>query len=443
MDTIVIVSACIFLVFALLGKGLYHCIVNPITVFCGLWGAILLLYSLPSYDMYKATDEVMTLIISGTGMFFLGAITAALLFFRANHSSITNPSILSDSLEIRYIVLLVLNIIVFVFLVGFSSSVIGMLLSGRNFSYVHKMYNVVDEDGTLGASSINRSIVSWIVWPVLHASLSSLAVYSQCDVSNKNPLKKWCTVAILSNLSLFTLISGKRTFLFDIILYFIAVYYLRGKKLNLSRKAKFGIIIVACAVIWFFNYITVGRGTSSITRLFYVYLVGCIPHLSYKFQQTPIDIVGFTSIYGFFQAPITLINAVIHSQWLSSIRDSMSQLTAFTQVRVPIGPGMTYNAFLTPFYYFYLDGGWVGNLVLSFLFGFATTQVFHNYLKKKDLYSVVIYLLVFFSLCMSMVRIQYFQMRFVLSFFYAYLIFDSHRIKIVFNKRQAPNKFEG
>lgn len=437
MSIIVIILACLFLLFALLGRSTYHCIVNPITVFCGLWGFILLLYNLPSYDMYRASDESLLLIITGTGMFFFGALTSLIFYLKTSKTCNTIPSIESNTKTIQYNVLLVLNIIVFVFLVGFGSRVIILLLSGRNFSYIHKMYNVIDEEGILGATTINRSIVSWIVWPVMHASLATLAVFLQCENDNKNPLKKWCTIVILSNLGLFTLISGKRSFLAEIVMFFIAVYFMRGKKVNLSRKAKFGIVIGTIVLFWAFNYISVGRGSSSIARLFYVYLVGCIPHLSNKLQFTPVDVVGLTSIYGFFHAPITLINALFHSQLLSSIRDSMSQLVTYSQVRVPIGPGMTYNAFLTPFYYFYLDGGWVGNVLLSYLFGFVSMHVYHNYLKKRDLYSVAVYLLVFFSLYMSMVRIQYFQMRFALSFFYIYFIFDSHRIKFVFHKRHS------
>lgn len=434
MDTIVIVSACTFLLFALIGRSVYHCIINPITVFCGLWGAILMLYSLPFYDMYQASDESLALIISGTGMFFFGAITAAMLFLKENRTYSTIPSIESDSQGIRYSVLLMLNIIVFAYLFRFGTRVISMLLSGRSFAFIHRMYNVTDEEGILGASRINRNIVSWIVLPVMHASLSTLAIYSQCNNENKSPLKKWCTIVILSNLGLFTLISGKRSFLVELAMYFIAVYFLRGKKVKINRRAKFGIVIVAGVLIWAFNYISIGRGSSSITKLFYSYLVGCIPHLSNKLQSSPKDVVGFTSVYGFFHAPITLINAIVHSQLLSSIRDSMHQLVEYTQVRVPIGPGKTYNAFLTPFFYFYIDGGWVGNVLLSYLFGFVSMHIYHNYLKKRNYHSVVVYLLVFFSLYMSMVRIQYFQMRFALSFFYVFLFFGTYRIKFVFKK---------
>ena len=439
MNTIVIVSAVTFLVFALLGRYLYKCIINPITVFCGLWGFILLLYSLPLYNLFPASSEALMLIISGTGMFSLGAFFSTTFFFKTKKNSVI-PSIESNSVTIRYDILLVLNVISFVFLVGFGFSVIISLISGSNFAYIHKMYNVVDEEGILGASSLNRSFVSWIIWPVMHMSLAALAVFSQCDNRSKIPLKKWCAIIIFSNLGLFTLISGKRSFLVEAIVFFVVVYIMRGKKVKLSRKTKLIIIIVAGILVWAFNYISVGRGSDSIISLFYGYLVGCIPHLSVKLQYMPVSVVGFTSIYGFFHAPITLCNVVLHSELLSNIRDSMSQLVEYTQQRVFIGQGMTYNAFLTPFYYFYLDGGWVGNILLSFLFGLVSMHIYHRFLKKRDMYSIVIYVLLFFSLYMSMVRFQFFQMRFVLSSFYAYLVVHVRQKRFVFRRSKLNFK---
>ncbi len=435
MDIVTIVSACIFFLFAVFGKVRYSCIVNPITVFCGLWGLILFAYSFHAYGMYTASNESLFLVIIGTAMFFFGAISASLLLSRQTAAYSTMPSIDSNSKTINYTVLFLLNAVVFAFLVGFGSRVIAMLLSGRGFAYIHRMYNYSGEDGILGASSINRSIVSWVVWPVMHASLATLAVSIQCDNENKSKLKKLCIIVILANLGLFTLISGKRSFMVDLLMYFAAVYFMRGKRVRLRRRTKFAIIIVAAIIVWAFNSISEGRGTTSFLRLFYVYIVGCIPHLSIKLHDTPVEIVGLTSIYGFFHAPITIINTVLHSVFLSNVRSSMSQLVEFTQQRASIGPDMTFNAFLTPFYYFYLDGGWIGNIIFSYLFGAITVGVYHNYLKRRTFQSVIVYLLVFFSLYMSMVRIQFFQMRYVLAFFYVLMI-SGFRVKFTLGRKE-------
>lgn len=429
MDIIVIISACIFLLFAVVGQVRYKCIVNPVTVFCGLWAVILLGYSMHAYGLYDASDESLYLVIIGTVMFFFGAVCVSLLRLKQTAVNSTVPSIESDSDRVNYGVLLLLNVLVFVFLVSFAVRVMVLLLSGHGFAYIHRMYNVTGEDGILGESSVNRSIISWFVWPVLHASLASFAVLIQCDSEHKNKLKKWCFLIIVANAALFTLISGKRSFIFELVVFFLAVSFMRGKKISLSRRSRFIIALLVVVIILGFVVISNGRGTTSFISLFYIYIVGCIPNLSIRLQGSAVDPVGLTSIYGFFHAPITIINVFLHSELLSSIRDSMSQLVEYTQQKALIGSGVSFNAFVTPFYFFYLDGGWTGNVVLSFLFGFLSTCVYHVYLRRRDYKSVVLYLLVFFSLYMSMVRFQYFQMRFVLSFFYAFMVFGGFRVK--------------
>ncbi len=64
MESMVIIAGLFFMVFALVGNYLYRKILNPITVFCGIWGGILLLYSIHLYGIYEPSDESIFLIIS-------------------------------------------------------------------------------------------------------------------------------------------------------------------------------------------------------------------------------------------------------------------------------------------------------------------------------------------------------------------------------------------
>ena len=295
------------------------------------------------------------------------------------------------------------------------------------------MYN--DEEGMIASSAAYKNMITWFVWPLMHTSLASLAVMVQCDKANKNRKKKLCIIIILANLALFTLISGKRSFLVELLVFFLAVLYLQGKRFKIRGRTKFGIVIVLVIVIWAFAYISTDRKSESITKTVYLYLCGCVPHLSIKLQGSAIITKGISSIYGFYQPPLMIFNAIAHIPLLDDIRHSMGELSSYTQDKVFIGADTTYNAFLSPFYFFYNDGGLVGNLILSFLFGLITTHFYHNHLKKRSYRSMIIYLLIFFSLYMSMVRIQYFQMRFALSFVYVCFIFKGFKHHFVFEKK--------
>lgn len=443
MEYDVIIAACVFLTLAVFGNLLLRCIVNPITVFCTVWGVILLAYSFHAYGLYYASSLSLSLIVVGVSLFFFGAVVAMILFRRNSNSHGRITVIDENAAGMNYTVMLLLNIISFAFLIGFGLSAIRDLLSGSDFYYIHKMYN--DEEGMIAGSKTYRNMITWFVWPLLDASLAAMAASILCDKENTSKKKKLFIILTLLNLALFIIISGKRLRLLNVVMFFIAVFYLQGRRVKLKGRTKLAIAVGLVATLWAFNYISVGRGTQSIVRSLYVYLVGCVPHLSSKLSGT-VNPKGLTSVYGFFQPILIIVNSVFHSSTLNSIRNSMSDLAAYTQVRTTIGPGMTFNAFLTPFYFFYLDGGVIGNVVLSFLFGFFSMGVYYNHIKKRSYQSLLLYLLVFFSLYMSMVRIQFFQMRYVLSFAYTFLFFIKPKVKIVFQKgrfQDHVNAFNG
>lgn len=435
MEYNIALAGCMFFLFAAFGKKIYRCWVNPITVFCGVWGGILFAYSFHAYELYYASNESLWIIICGVIMFFIGALIATFIHTQKGNIS-RETSIIIDAEPFNYGMLLFLNILSFLFLIGFGLTVFRQLISGSNFYYIHKMYN--DEEGLIASSTTYKNIVTWFVWPLMHVSLVALPVILfRSNHSDKNPQKKWSIILILSNLILFCLVSGKRGFFLNFIVYSFSVYFLQGKKILLKRKTKIGIAISIIFAILAIDYLSTSRGSTSIIRTIYIYLVGCIPHLSSKLENNTIELTGISSIYGFFQAPIIIVSSIIRLPLLSSIRSSMSELHAYTQTRAFIGPGMTFNAFLSPFFFFYMDGGWICNILFSLTFGYASICVYHKHLRVRSYKSMIVYVLILFSLIMSFVRIQFFQMRYVLSFFYVYLIFKNVNIRFRIKLRKS------
>ncbi len=423
--------AMLFFWLALLGNLIYRNIVNPITVFCGTWSLIILAYSFRAFDLYEASMESLLLIGVGVIMFFIGAIVATVMKYK--HKSIRiNPSIIEDTPTPNYIFLLILNAISFIFLIGFGITTIRMLLSGHNFYYIHSLY--YEDAGTVGASKTYQNIFSWYVWPLMDASIATFAVVIQAD-KKKNKYKNISLIIVIANLFLFTVITAKRSHLGYIVAYIIATYIMQGRRAKLKKRTKLAIIAGVLVIIWAFDAISTSRGSESLIRTLYIYFTGCIPHLSIKLSDFSFQPKGIASIYGFYQAPLLILNSLFHFPFISKIFSSMSELVAVTQRRVLIAPGISFNAFLTPFYYFYLDGGMIGNILLSFIFGFVSTLVYINHLNRRNYNSMINYLLVFFTLYMSMVRIQFFQMRFSLSFLYVYLLFKGNKVKFVVGKK--------
>ena len=406
-------------------------IINPITVFCGVWGVVLLGYSFHAYDLYYASEKSIFLIGSGVIMFFIGGVSASVLLSGRGVGK-KAVRIKPDAVRPHYLILLVLNLIAFAFLAGFGVTTLKMLLAGRSFYQIHQQYN--QTTGTIGSSRLYQNVMSWFIWPLMDASLATSAVVLQCD-KERDRCKRWALLFIFVNLALFTIITGKRAHLGYLVMYIIAAYFLQGHKTRLKTGTKAAVVLGFAVIAWAFVHISKSRGSVSIFRTLYIYLVGCVPHLSAKLESLSFKPSGIASIYGFFQAPLILINYFLHIPVLSAVRNSMGELIAITQTRVQIAPNISFNAFLSPFYYFYVDGGIAGNLIFSFIYGFVSSMIYIRYVHKRSYKTLVIYLLVFFSLYMSIVRIQFFQMRYVLSFAYVLLLFIKRTVRCRFRNK--------
>ena len=416
---LIILMIILFLLFSVLGKAKHKNMMNPVTVFCGIWTCIIFGYSFRVDGLYQVSVSSLLLILTGVVMFTAGA-------FLANHIlGSRKPAKSGSRLETishppHYMIILILNIISLVFLVGLAVNTVQLLVSGKSFAYIHKYYN--QTSGTVGASRSYQNMITWFVWPLMDASLTTLAAVLHSDRSGSRT-RRWCIVLIFTNLLMFTVITGKRAHLGYLVLYIVAAYFLKGKKLKLKRGTKILILLAGAGILWIMNYISVDRDGTSLLKTLYIYLVGCVPHLSQKLDMLSFKPRGIASVYGVYQPVMLMMNRLLHSSTIDALRSSMSSVIAFTQTRVEIAPGQTFNAFLSPFFYFYLDGGMIGNILFSALFGFVSAAFYQRWLQENSYRSMVRYLLVLFTLVMSMVRIQYFQMRFVLSFFYVFLFF--------------------
>src|SRR5699024_6116960 len=75
----------------------------------------------------------------------------------------------------------------------------------------------------------------------------------------------------------------------------------------------------------------------------------------------------------------------------------------YTSEFINIGDGVTYNAFYTSIFNFYLDGGLLGVILMSFVFGAIIGKVFNTYLKSPNIFNLALLIyLVYLSLVSSL-----------------------------------------
>ena len=104
-----------------------------------------------------------------------------------------------------------------------------------------------------------------------------------------------------------------------------------------------------------------------------------------------------------------------------------------------VGYGVA-NAFVTPIYYFYIDGGYPFVCLASILFGFVVSRVFNKIKNNIDLKNFIYYVLIMYGVFLTFIRIQTAIPSYILAFIFANLIF----VEINFTKliKEFKSKFE-
>lgn len=81
------------------------------------------------------------------------------------------------------------------------------------------------------------------------------------------------------------------------------------------------------------------------------------------------------------------------------------------------------NAYVSLFWFFYLDGRILGVIVGMFLYGFFSNKIFQGYNQSKSQYNLCLLLLWIQGLLFSGVRFQFAVMPYALAFIYIGLLF--------------------
>lgn len=90
-----------------------------------------------------------------------------------------------------------------------------------------------------------------------------------------------------------------------------------------------------------------------------------------------------------------------------------------------IGSGVG-NAFVTPIYYFYLDGGIMFVILASFIFGIITSIAYKKTIRAINLKSFCNYCLIVYGVFISFMRIQTAIPSYIISFIFVSVLFNNN-----------------
>ena len=414
---------------ALLGILKEKNIYNPLFVFFLIWGFAIAGAKMQLYNIYEVSDETYTIVFIGLLSFFIGYMVIDIFFIKKftprnnlnfENFKKTNPNNFNLNLNYKYI-----YVFAFCALIFFGSSAIKalqILIDGNTFHYIR----TISSDDVLAGSPIIRSLRAYIFVP----GLSILIIISAIDlIVGKKDKKLFLLTFIISLLQ--TLSTGGRITFLNFIFYIILSRLIFNRKIKINKKTKIIINISTVIIIFLFIFISKSRGITSLTSSLYFYLSGAFPHLDYRLgviDAMEYQTYGFAALNGLF----TSIFFILKNLGITNYPVLFQETVQYINVEnfVSIGQNVYFNAFVTPFFYFYLDGRYIGVILGSFLYGIIASLSYNNMKRNLTLKHILLFMIVIQGLATSIIRFQFIDMAYFLSFVYVLFLFRKRRIKI-------------
>jgi len=217
-------------------------------------------------------------------------------------------------------------------------------------------------------------------------------------------------------------IDGGRFVIYFLACNFFVAYKFFGKTFQSRTEKRKGRFIITIAIIVSFAFIwvvSVSRGIADIGQSLYHYVCGCVPHLDLRIQEVLHNgsiTYGYASNNGIIEFILTMFENIG-----ISFPNSYIQARALMNVENIVNISKTgfgsFNAFVGPFFYLYLDFRWIGIIFGMGLYGFSS-YYFYKSSKQTKIRKLAIYMLLAQGLFSSMVRLQFNNMYYVLGFVY-------------------------
>lgn len=404
---------------------IYNNIINPASVFLGIWIVVLAVYEISLSQYSPITERTSFVIGMGLVFFFVGAIFFTFVSSQhlngelyVNNSSKNKTKRNTYVGTIKYNLVFLLCILSIILLLPDAWNSFRLLLSGNSFQRLRTFYSAGE---TIISNRFLLAIFNYIINPFCVVLIPLCAV--DMFVGQK---KKWLLVFTFLITFLITLNSAGRIQIAYIFLHFFTVFLIIKQSVRLPRKVKIFIFLIFIFVIVIINYITKSRGSSWTNTTVGLYISGGIPLLDNYINNKNIGFTyGAVSLSGFLKSFFSIIKnfGFKYPLFLDEIQPILD-----VEKLVDVGK-LQMNAFVTLFYYFFIDGGYIGVLIGSVTYGFISSQIYRNS-KRKSYKWLVGYCLIVQGLVFSMVRLQFVSIPYCLSFIVLPFLFKSNSLSI-------------
>ena len=165
---------------------------------------------------------------------------------------------------------------------------------------------------------------------------------------------------------------------------------------------KYGVVLIILLCVIIYRITLMRNVEADVFTNMYAYIAGCMPLLTLHLNDaiSSLRTYGAMSLNGFLY-PIFFVFNYLH---------------------------ITMNAYVTLFYYFYIDFGYFGIALGSFVFGFLCMKSYKSWKRNGNVRSLVTYLILIQFIVFSVARIYTGLSTRALSLVWLFLLFRKVRI---------------
>ena len=436
----IIINIVICLFFALIAMKSERKIVNPITIFCSLWGIINLLSAFKLYTLYEVKMKTYNLIFIGIIFYIIGYYMWK--FFSKN--KVVYVRLKKDKYKIykniyvlRYKLMYILGVICILFLIKDIISLgIGVLTNGFNLKEIQRLVR----ESSISKSNIENAISFLIINPFYTA----ISVIAAIDFWLGKRDKKLMLITILI-LVLKVLATGGREPFIKFFFYMIVGYVFTSnrqisiKELNIKNIKKKNKIIFCCIIIGLIIallILSISRAGENLVKTIYLDFAmqpNMLEHWSNVVDSQKLYGYGFASLNGFFYPILYFAKNLlrIFSNIPNFYLEIYNLIMATDSQWIQIGTEIFANAYVSVFWFLYYDARKFGIAIGMLVYGIISCWSYSFAIKKTTVKSVSIYAMIVVGIFYSFGRMEFATQNYSLAFLFIYFIaYKKNKIKI-------------
>lgn len=422
--TFLIVSFCILIIlmaYMISENKLF----SPLKFFCILWSIILIsscfhlgMLKEPSYEAYFLIVIMMT-------MFLLGCIICKLLVNKRKVKQKSNNINLREKVfYVLCILLIICNVIDICIVIKYRLQDVPMWQI-RNWALAP--FGSVNP--ILSRRTFPEVLFRNIVLEPLGIIIHPVTAYYFFASKDK---KKKTFMLLLSIIILLTASiaggGGRLGFVYFILSYLLALISLYrmkqidNKSIKKYKKVLISFILIAFILTIILTIVRVGKG--SFLRQVYKYFAMPPTLLSEWLPRIKREVhtFGLLTTFGIHSYFFRTLNQIGLSRFVPGIFTASFSHILKAEKFLPIGSVGIGNAFVTPIYYFYIDGGYIFVIIASMVFGFIVEYAFNKIERDFNIRGFILYMIIMYGIMVSFMRIQTAIPSYIIAILFAFFL---------------------